>query len=423
MIPNDKIEFNKKKQEIQNQKNLERFIHITTYSDKETMKKLKLLFEEINKSAFGLHSVNEIYIKELTESERNNNEIDYISGFQILDKNIRITIIEGITGKGIKKVKEAFPRYQMNNNKFKIFCDSNILFNKRVYSKFNLQLKMIKLRYSLEHILTTYEIYSKAKNYRQMYNAFLNLGAILRSNCMKDIVNENLFSKDEDLFILERKYGVMLTEEDLTGIKMKIKLKKKIKLEDLKKKFDENFISSNYNNCNTTLNEQLNEKEEKKEKKVLEKRIDSYNNKFDQILEKRNKIKISFSQRNIINKNHLLMLKEKMKKNHILKTEKFCEKDYENQSQESIYFYSGQKENFYVKLINSMSQKYYSNKDKIYAYSTQLSSIFPVIEPYRNESLIEKMENKKKWISKNDFNRFSQPRKEKFYFPKIDDLI
>ena len=228
MIPNDKIEFNKKEQEIQNQKNLERFIHITTYSDKETMKKLKMLFEEINKSAFGLHSVNEIYIKELTESERNNNEIDFISGFQILDKNIRITIIEGITGKGIKKVKEAFPRYQMNNNKFKIFCDSNILFNKRVYSKFNLQLKMIKLRYSLEHILTTYDIYSKAKNYRQMYNAFLNLGAILRSNCMKDIVNENLFSKDEDLFILERKYGVMLTEEDLTGIKMKIKLKKKL---------------------------------------------------------------------------------------------------------------------------------------------------------------------------------------------------
>ena len=82
--------------------NLERFIYVTTYLDSNFMSTLKQLFEEINQAAFNLKSVKEIYTKGLSEEERDNNEIDYISGFQLIDKNIRITIIEGITGKAIK---------------------------------------------------------------------------------------------------------------------------------------------------------------------------------------------------------------------------------------------------------------------------------------------------------------------------------
>ena len=85
--------------------NLERFIYVTNYLDSNFMQTLKELFEEINQAAFNLKSVKEIYTKGLTEEERDNNEIDYISGFQLIDKNIRITILEGITGKAIKKIK------------------------------------------------------------------------------------------------------------------------------------------------------------------------------------------------------------------------------------------------------------------------------------------------------------------------------
>jgi hypothetical protein len=107
------------KKEKEKEYNIERFIYFTTYYDSDIMKKLKELFEEINQSAFQLNSKKEILIRELTEEERNNNEIDYISGFQILDKNIRLTIIEGITEKAIKKVKETLPKNQMNNKKLK----------------------------------------------------------------------------------------------------------------------------------------------------------------------------------------------------------------------------------------------------------------------------------------------------------------
>ena len=186
MKPKDTKKDPKKQEEVveeqdpepqpEKEKNLERFIHVTTYSDSKSMEIIRDLFEEINQAAFELRSVKEIYTKALTDEERDNNEIDYVSGVQILDKERRITIIEGITGKGIKKFKDALPKNQMNNDEFKIFADSNVLFNKRIYSKFDLQLKYIKLRDTLDHILTTYDIYTKANKYRPIYDAFLNYG-------------------------------------------------------------------------------------------------------------------------------------------------------------------------------------------------------------------------------------------------------
>ena len=184
--------------------NLERFIYVTTYLDSNFMQTLKELFEEINQKAFTLKSVKEIYTKGLTEEERDNNEIDYISGFQLIDKNIRITILEGITGKAMKIIKERLPKTQMNNNM--IFADSTVLFNKRLYSKFDLSLKYIKLRETLSNILQTFDIYTKANKYRQIYDAFLNFGSILKAQTLREISEAKLFPDSESLLLLERSF-------------------------------------------------------------------------------------------------------------------------------------------------------------------------------------------------------------------------
>ncbi len=93
---------------------IERFIYITTYNDSEMMKILKEIFETINTKAFNLKSVKEIYTKNLSMEDQNNLDIDYISGVQIIDSSYRITIIEGITEKGMKFVKEKLPKLDVN---------------------------------------------------------------------------------------------------------------------------------------------------------------------------------------------------------------------------------------------------------------------------------------------------------------------
>ena len=220
-------EDNSSNNEIAKEKTLERFIYVTTYHDSDFLEKIKLLFEEINQKAFNLSSPKETYTHNLTEEERQNNDIDYISGFQILDNIKRVTIIEGISGKAMQKIKETFPKTQMNSETKMIFADSNILFNERIYSKFDLSLKFIKTRDTLEQILTTFDIYLKSTNYRLIYDAFMNIGSILKSETLKDITDENLFPDADGLLLLERKYGDILKEEDLTGIKKEKVIKKK----------------------------------------------------------------------------------------------------------------------------------------------------------------------------------------------------
>lgn len=208
-------------------KNIERFIYVTTYNDIETMKTLKELFESINKEAFNLKSIKEVYTKTLTPEEEEDNNIDYISGFQLLDTNIRITIIEGITGKAMKIVKERLPKLNLNSSSNKVYSDSRILFDTRIYSKFNLCMKFIKLRDSLNNILITFDIYLKAGKYKEIYDAFMNLGSILQSQTLQEIADANLFPPAESMLLLERKYADILNDEDLTGVKIPKKIKKK----------------------------------------------------------------------------------------------------------------------------------------------------------------------------------------------------
>jgi regulator of sigma D len=213
--------------DIPKEKNLERFIYYTTYNDINFIEKINPLFEEINQKAFNLRSPKEIYTFGLSQEDRDNNEIDYISGFQIIDKISRLTIIEGITGKAMKKVKETFPKTQMNSKTLMVFSDSKILFNKRLYSIFDLSLKFIKIRMNLTEILTTFDIYLKSNKYREIYDAFMNMGSILKAETLKEIAGANLFPNGESLLLLERKYGDILKEEDLTGIKIEKKIKRK----------------------------------------------------------------------------------------------------------------------------------------------------------------------------------------------------
>ena len=419
--------------------NLERFIYVTTYLDSNFMQTLKQLFEEINQSAFNLKSVKEIYTKGLTEEEKDNNEIDYISGFQLIDKNIRITILEGITGKAMKKIKEKLPKTQMNNKNYMIFADSNVLFNKRLYSKFDLSLKYIKLRETLSNILQTFDIYTKANKYRQIYDAFLNFGSILKAQTLREISEAKLFPDSESLLLLERKYADILNDEDMTGIHKEKKKKRRIKLDALTKTSTSGFSGQSNSNKKTKRSESLNEsgvqasdnkKLEENEKNNLEKNdkneievkkggpfVDARNLEYDNYLKEKKLKRIKSED---IWKKNFEDLKNMKKKPH---QDRFCMHSPLASSSHKIILFSPSKNNHYEEITKTMREKYLKDKNNFYTYSLfGLTLNFPMIERDRNEEYIKYIENKKKWKGK-DFDRYTQPPKEKYYFPKINNIL
>ena len=423
--------------------NLERFIYVTNYLDSNFMQNLKQLFEEINQTAFNLKSVKEIYTKGLTEEERDNNEIDYISGFQLIDKNMRITILEGITGKAMKKIKEAIPKTQMNNKNYMVFADSGVLFNKRLYSKFDLSLKYIKLRETLSTILQTFDIYTKANKYRQIYDAFLNFGSILKAQTLKEIAQANLFPDAESLLLLERKYADILNDEDMTGIHKEKKKKKRIKLDSLTKTSTSGFSGRSSSNKKTKRSDSLNESGlnslmedkskkleeneknnlEKIEKKVEETKrpipVDARNLEYENYLREKKLKRIKSEdvwRRNI---EDLCSMKRKPHHN------RFCMHTPFATSSHNIILFGPSRINHYEEITKNMREKYLKDKNHFYTYSLYgLTLNFPMIERYRNEEYLNYMENKKKWhVKDKDFDRYKQPAREKYYFPKINNIL
>ena len=423
--------------------NLERFIYVTNYLDSNFMQNLKQLFEEINQTAFNLKSVKEIYTKGLTEEERDNNEIDYISGFQLIDKNIRITILEGITGKAMKKIKEAIPKTQMNNKNYMVFADSGVLFNKRLYSKFDLSLKYIKLRETLSTILQTFDIYTKANKYRQIYDAFLNFGSILKAQTLKEIAQANLFPDAESLLLLERKYADILNDEDMTGIHKEKKKKKRIKLDSLTKTSTSGFSGRSSSNKKTKRSDSLNESGlnslmedkpkkleeneknnlEKIEKKVEEAKrpipVDARNLEYENYLREK-KLKRIKSE-DIWRRNIEDLCSMKRKPHH----NRFCMHTPFATSSHNIILFGPSRINHYEEITKNMREKYLKDKNHFYTYSLYgLTLNFPMIERYRNEEYLNYMENKKKWhVKDKDFDRYKQPAREKYYFPKINNIL
>ena len=423
--------------------NLERFIYVTTYYDSSAMQKIKELFEEINQQAFQLRSVKEIYTRNLSDEERDNNEIDYISGVQLLDKNIRITLIEGITDKAMAKIKEKLPKYQMNNNTFMVFSDKNVLFNKRIYSKFDLSLKYIKLRDTLQSILTTFPIYMKADKYKEIYNAFLNFGSILNSKTMKEIAHAELFSDADALLMLERKYADILNDEDMTGVKQVKKKKKKMmkldalerqtmastvtsgfsfdinKIDNKKKDNKENEDKENKNKENKDDKDDKDDKNKQieinKERDALREKLDSMNLEYEKALQNYvPESKGKTIQRNI---NYIKTMKKKRL------TERFCLPDLDSDFTDEVHFQSITKNNFYIKVVDKMRDKYLHDKNNYYTYSNYgLAMAFPLVQQ-RNEEYYQTLQNKKKWVSPKDFDRYIQPSKEKYYFPKINNIL
>ena len=463
---NPKGEEEEKENPIIKPKNIERFIYISTYTDSNLMSTLTKLFEEINQKAFNFQSAKEINTYALSKEEQENNEIDYISGFQIIDENIRITILEGITGKAMQRVKELIPKIKLNDKKIKLLADTNVLFDTRLYSKFNLSLKLIKLRNNLKECLETYPIYENANRIRQIYDCFQSLGSLLRVETMEEVERYKIFPTVEGLLLLERKHGDMITYQDMTGVFKERKKVKKINVKHLtSEKSSLNTLNSRYsgsisnnnsseiigekkiifkdikddnkirrkiyicksqddingNKLKNKLEQEYQEKIKNIHKLKLKPKVISRNDLYDKFLEEKNN---QASKTNIW-ENNLKYIEELKRK--IPTYKKFCrpcKPGEEIIKRPKQILFCPTKKNYFDAVVKKMREKYIKDTKHHYSYSNySMAFSFPMIDTGVNMDYVNYLENKKKWRNNKDFERFKQPEKEKYFFPKIKNFL
>jgi len=110
-----------------------------------------------------------------------------------------------------------------------VLYNPEIKFKSRAYMDFNCSLKLIKLRSSLSVTIGAPDIYMRDKVQMDLYETlikFAELRKLDRANLVRDF---DLFPEMAKLLLMERKYGDIVTYEDINGAKKKKRRRNKSK--------------------------------------------------------------------------------------------------------------------------------------------------------------------------------------------------
>lgn len=131
-----------------------------------------MAFEQINCTCLGLENALYLNTKQLTEKEKNNRLLDYLGGFELIDSENRIFIIEGLGGRGnsMNLFYLRNERQRPNDKKFKMLYNPDIKYQDRFYKDFNCSIKKIKLRDTLSKTMGAPDIYLRSKVSEDMYD-------------------------------------------------------------------------------------------------------------------------------------------------------------------------------------------------------------------------------------------------------------
>ncbi len=222
----------------------ERVVFMFLYSDSQFMVRLRAAMQEINEAV--LPHAESLRSYQLTEEEvemANNGELDILTGFQVVDNEFRIVVLEGLSQQGIQTLFQRIPKIK-NSEQCRILSDRTVRYTERLYTPFEVDIKVIRLRDPLRLIMQSPEIYDTFKVDLACQQALVylaNLRSTLRSNAL---ARTQSFPTVEMLSKLESKYGESVSIEDLDGVP------KAAKVRSVRDKFSGSSSSSSSNNNN-----------------------------------------------------------------------------------------------------------------------------------------------------------------------------
>lgn len=388
----------------------ERAVYVLPYENSsELLDKILGSIEKINLEGLNLENSKQLNTKEFSEEERNNRKLDFIGGFEIMDSEFRMFVIEGLGGKGhsMDKFYKMNERTQPNQKRLRLLLNPEVRFKNRMYLDFNASIKRLKLRDTLTKIMSSPDVFLRSKVPEEIYDTLQKLAEIRKFDRIKYLKDYNLFPDADLLLSLERKYGDSLSHKDLYGIPAKAKRKKKPIREDegmessliLTKQQEESMKQTG---MTATKKFKLQEPSETSEQYSDQKLRHS------QTQRKTKKNDLGYSPSKTLNKR-----RERI----------------EFPEGVEVYMYSGQRLNYYEQQKEEIRKKVAQDKANFYTYSPEhLSLAFPIV----NENHIEQNEkilNQSKWTTKGGFHNVTKkPMEEYNVHPKkpsqdmLDDL-
>lgn len=208
----------------------ERMILILPYRAPDAVKTIEEQFERINIENLKLDNARYLNTKELTDEEQKDRSLDFLGGFELMDSEFRIFIIEGLGGEGhaMNRFYKANERARPNDKKFKMIYNPQVRYKNRMYMDFNCSMKRIRLRTTLTEAMSGCDIYLRSKVPEDVYDTLQKIAEIRKLDRASLVRDFNLFPVPKNLLTIERKYGDALSHEDINGVKLRKRRRTKL---------------------------------------------------------------------------------------------------------------------------------------------------------------------------------------------------
>ncbi|KAG3013672.1 hypothetical protein PC128_g15602 [Phytophthora cactorum] len=359
-----------------------RMVVIIPYKDNSTLGEVTKAMTSVNLTALPGVPIRSYQMMESEKMDCETGALDVITGTQIIDSQFRMIILEGLADKGMKHLHQQLQRKGPNDPLgYRMLCNDELRFSRRLYTVFEIDLKRIKLRYPLSVLMTTPDIYMRAKVSENCHQALARLADMRKAQRLADVKHLDLFPTTKMLLEVESKYGESITLEDIHGTR-----------------------GGKSNESSKSETNDTGERASSHEK--IKDSLGSTRHRTNRLKAPTDSTNASFelSRRSRVEKNFLL---ERKKHADLLQAE-YAEKKQiadmlEDTSQGPVYLYSGQKLRTQDVLQDKLRERLSKDRHATYTYSRDFQSLaLSMVNP---EALrqTEEQENRKKWTTQRGF--------------------
>lgn len=201
-----------------------RAVHIFDYGATDRLVALMAAMDAENVNALGgdhvLRDRGSLRSLALTAEERKSADgasLDVVCGFQVIDEDCRMVIIEGLADGAMARIERALPRISANGADYRVLSSVDERFHERLYTPFGVDLKKVRLRRTLPELADMPDLYNSARVARACAVALLQLAELRRVDRLAEAASLFLFPAAAHLLEVEATYGESISLADIEG--------------------------------------------------------------------------------------------------------------------------------------------------------------------------------------------------------------
>lgn len=195
-----------------------RVVFVFDYKNTALLNRLQDIVLEINAQALELDDMPPHVISaalstyKLSLEQQRSRELNIVTGFQLMDGDIHLFILEGIRDRAVSSLWSALPKPE--NSDVKVLFNSDYSFGDRLYGPLDVDLCRVKLHEPLSIIVQQPLLYVRDMVPRPCFDALVKLYEITKLSQMKNVVRNDLFPTADMVISMSKEFGVPLTQED-----------------------------------------------------------------------------------------------------------------------------------------------------------------------------------------------------------------